>query len=78
MNWPFVTRKKYDTDMLEKECELFIQMGEIFELSMENDDLHESNDCLTEELKACWKYINGKPKKGHWQKQKRVNGRWSK
>ena len=71
IKWPFVTRKKYDTDMLAKECELFVQMGEVFDLTMQNDD-------LMRELDACWKCINKRSNKKHWMKQKRVNGKWAK
>lgn len=30
------------------------------------------------ELEACWKCINARSNKGHWQKQKRVNGKFAK
>jgi hypothetical protein len=72
MKWPFVSRKKYETDMLEKECELFVQMGEVFEQAMKIDDLEE-------ELNECWEFINHHhSNKHHSIKQKRDHGRFCK
>lgn len=75
MKLPFITRSKYEKDMLAKEIELFEQMGDVFSLSMENEDLRESNAALTEELKACWKCINARSNRP----QKRAkDGKWCK
>ena len=60
MKFPWVTRKKYEEDMLNLEIDLFIKSGELFEQIMENEELSEKNAELAKELDACWKCINAR------------------
>lgn len=41
-------------------------------------ELEVENAEIRQELEACWKCINARSNKGHWTKQKRVKGRFSK
>lgn len=67
MKWPFVTRKKFMSTWTELLSEI-----------EDNNKLCLENMRLKSELDACWKCINARSNKGHWTKQKRVNGRFAK
>lgn len=67
MKLPWVSRKRFE-DMY----------GYSIGLAHNNDALILENTRLQKELDACWKCINSRSNKGHWEKQKRVKGRFAK
>ena len=67
MKWPFVARKKYEKSL-----------REIDKLNWVVEDYQVDFERMEKELEACWKCINARSNKGHWEKQKRVKGRFAK